>query len=86
MIDRMKELIDNLNAASKAYYQEAREIMSNKEYDLLYDELVELESRTGVVMSNSPTRNVGYEVISKLPKEIHQTPIQSLDKTKLQIM
>lgn len=82
MIDRMKELIDNLNAASKAYYQESREVMSNKEYDALYDELVQLESETGVIMSNSPTRNVGYEVISKLPKEIHQTPIQSLDKTK----
>ena len=78
----MKELVSLLREASRAYYQEAREIMSNKEYDALYDELLRLEHETGVVMSNSPTHTVGYEVISELPKEKHKTPMQSLDKTK----
>lgn len=82
MITRMKELVSLLREASKAYYQEAREIMSNKEYDALYDELLKLERETGVIMSNSPTHTVGYEVISELPKEKHKTPMQSLDKTK----
>lgn len=82
MITRMKKLVSLLREASKAYYQEAREIMSNKEYDALYDELLKLERETGVIMSNSPTHTVGYEVISELPKEKHKTPMQSLDKTK----
>lgn len=81
-IERIKELCHILNKANKAYYQEAQEIMSNKEYDSLYDELLELEKSTGVVFSNSPSRNVGYEVVSQLPKEKHETPMLSLDKTK----
>lgn len=80
--DRIKELIKILNEASKAYYQEAREIMTNFEYDALYDELVELEKETGIVLSNSPTVNVGYEVLSELPKEAHPSRMLSLDKTK----
>ena len=80
--DRIKELVQLLNNASRAYYQESREIMSNFEYDKLYDELVELERETGMVMSNSPTVNVGSEVLSELPKEVHEKPMLSLDKTK----
>ncbi|WP_349771031.1 NAD-dependent DNA ligase LigA, partial [Hungatella effluvii] len=78
----MKELAATLTAAAKTYYQESREIMSNYEYDKLYDELVELEKETGVVLSKSPTQNVGYEVLSELPKERHESPMLSLDKTK----
>lgn len=80
--ERMQELINILNEAGKAYYQEAREIMSNYEYDRLYDELVSLEKETNTVLSGSPTVKVGYEVISELPKEEHETPMLSLDKTK----
>lgn len=80
--DRIKELTERLNQASRAYYQEDREIMSNLEYDRLYDELVSLEEETGTVLSNSPTVNVGYEVLSELPKEAHPSPMLSLDKTK----
>jgi len=79
---RMQELVELLNRAGKAYYQEAREIMSNYEYDALYDELVALEKELGTVMANSPTVNVGYEVLSELPKERHESPMLSLDKTK----
>ena len=79
---RLNELTDILNRASRAYYQEDREIMSNLEYDKLYDELVALEKDTGIVMANSPTVNVGYEVLSELPKERHVAPMLSLDKTK----
>ncbi len=79
---RMQELARTLRAASRAYYQEAREIMSNFEYDLLYDELVELEKKTGTVLSGSPTQRVGYEVVSALPKVRHPEPMKSLDKTK----
>ena len=79
---RMQELVDILNKASKAYYQEATEIMSNFEYDKLYDELLELEKELGITMANSPTVNVGYEVLSELPKERHEKPMLSLDKTK----
>lgn len=79
---RLKELIDILNEASKAYYQSDKEIMTNYEYDALYDELKELEEETGMVFSNSPTVNVGYEVLSELPKETHKRPMLSLDKTK----
>ena len=79
---RIKELIEILNEAGKAYYQESREIMSNLEYDALYDELVALEKETGVVYGNSPTVNVGYELLSELPKEAHESAMLSLDKTK----
>ena len=81
-IERMKELIEILNEASRAYYQESKEVMSNLEYDALYDELVELEKETGIVYGNSPTVNVGYELLSELPKEAHESPMLSLDKTK----
>ncbi len=81
-IDRMKELIEILNEASKAYYAEDREIMSNFEYDRLYDELVSLEQDTGTVLSSSPTINIGYEAVDELPKERHESPMLSLDKTK----
>lgn len=81
-IDRMKELVLLLNKAGKAYYQEDREIMSNYEYDELYDELLSLEKETGTVLSDSPSVHVGYEVLSKLPKERHEFPMLSLDKTK----
>ena len=78
----MKELHRQLLAASRAYYQESREIMSNFEYDRLYDELLELEKETGTVLAGSPTQKVGYEVLSELPKEAHEAPMLSLDKTK----
>lgn len=79
---RMKELVELLNQASKAYYQQDTEIMSNLEYDALYDELAALEQETGLILSKSPTQNVGYEIISELPKERHPAPMLSLDKTK----
>lgn len=79
---RMKELIGILNEASKAYYAEDREIMSNLTYDELYDELVKIEEETGIVLANSPTVNVGYESIENLPKEAHEKPMLSLGKTK----
>ena len=79
---RMKELVELLNRASKAYYQQDTEIMSNLEYDALYDELVALEQETGLILSKSPTQHVGYAVISELPKERHPAPMLSLDKTK----
>ena len=79
---RMQELVELLNRAAKAYYQDADEIMSNYEYDALYDELQALEDRTGVSLSSSPTVNVGYEILSELPKERHPSPMLSLDKTK----
>ena len=81
-IMRMKELHRQLLAASRAYYQESREIMSNFEYDRLYDELLQLEKETGMVLAGSPTQKVGYEVLSELPKEAHEAPMLSLDKTK----
>ena len=80
--ERMTELIQKLNAASKAYYQEDTEIMSNLEYDNLYDELVALEKESGIVLANSPTVNVGYESVDFLPKEAHESRMLSLDKTK----
>lgn len=80
--DRMKELIEVLNRASKAYYAEDIEIMSNAEYDALYDELLTLEEKTGTVLAGSPTVNVGYEAVDNLPKETHESPMLSLDKTK----
>ena len=78
----MQELVEQLNKAGRAYYQEAEEIMSNYEYDKLYDELLALEKELGITLSNSPTVNVGYEVLSELPKERHEKPMLSLDKTK----
>ena len=80
--ERMKELIEVLNKASKAYYAEDIEIMSNAEYDELYDELLMLEEKTGTVLAGSPTVNVGYEAVDNLPKETHESPMLSLDKTK----
>lgn len=79
---RMQELVELLNQAGRAYYQESREIMSNFEYDALYDELKSLEEETGIVLAQSPTIHVGYEVLSELPKERHESPMLSLDKTK----
>lgn len=79
---RMRELVELLNRAGRAYYQEAREIMDNYEYDKLYDELLKLEKETGTILSGSPTVHVGYEVLSDLPKERHESPMLSLDKTK----
>lgn len=81
-LERIKELVELLNKAGKSYYSEGHEIMSNYEYDALYDELKKLEEETGCVLSNSPTVNVGYEVLSELPKERHDSPMLSLDKTK----
>lgn len=81
-MERMKELVALLNEASKAYYQQDREIMSDHQYDALYDELVRLEKETGVVLSGSPTQKVGYTVLSNLEKVRHESPILSLDKTK----
>ena len=81
-IKRRKELIPLLSEAAKAYYQESREIMSNFEYDRLYDELLKLEQETGTVFAGSPTQKVGYEVLSELPKERHERPMLSLNKTK----
>ncbi len=78
----MEEKVAFLNEAARVYYQESNEIISNQEYDRLYDELEALEKETGIVMSNSPTVNVGYEVVSSLPKEQHPSPMLSLDKTK----
>jgi DNA ligase (NAD+) len=81
-IERMKELTALLTAASKAYYAEDKEIISNFEYDRLYDELTALEEETGVVLAGSPTVNVGYEAVDELPKERHESPMLSLGKTK----
>lgn len=81
-LSRIKELVEILNEAGKSYYSQGLEIMTNYEYDKLYDELVELEKQTGCVLSNSPTVNVGYESLSELPKERHESPMLSLDKTK----
>ena len=85
MIDKrklMEEKVDFLNKAARVYYQESNEIISNQEYDRLYDELEALEKETGIVLAGSPTMRVGYEVISNLPKEQHPSPMLSLDKTK----
>ena len=81
-IKRMKELGEKLLEASRAYYQEDREIMPNVEYDALYDELSALEKETGIVLADSPTVSVGYEAVDQLPKEEHERPMLSLDKTK----
>ena len=82
LIREMRELVKELNLASRAYYQESREIMTNYEYDKRYDRLLELEKMTGVILADSPSIHVGYEVLSDLPKENHESPMLSLDKTK----
>ena len=82
LIREMRELVKELNLASRAYYQESREIMTNYEYDKRYDRLLELEEKTGVTLADSPSIHVGYEVLSDLPKENHESPMLSLDKTK----
>ena len=79
---RMRELIDVLDKAARSYYVDGKEIMSNYEYDALYDELEALEKKTGMVMSDSPTIKVGYEVAGEIPKERHSRPMLSLSKTK----
>ncbi len=81
-IEKIKELTKKLNAASEAYYKNDIEIMSNFEYDRLYDELVELENETGITLNDSPTVKVGYETVQQLPKEAHEKRMLSLDKTK----
>ena len=81
-MNHMRELVELLNRARRSYEQENIEIMSNYEYDMLYDELLELEEKLGTRMANSPTANVGYEVLSELPKERHERPMLSLYKTK----
>lgn len=81
-LHRMKELVARLREASKAYYAQDKEIMSNFEYDKLYDELSDLEQETGMVLTGSPTINVGYEAVDELPKEAHESPMLSLGKTK----
>ena len=81
-VNQMKELVKKLNEAAKAYYREDREIMSNREYDALYDQLEQMEAETGIVLADSPTVNVGYEAVDALPKETHESPMLSLDKTK----
>ena len=73
-MERMRDLVARLNAAAKVYYQGEDEIMTNFEYDALYDELVALEEKTGVVLSGSPTVQVGYETLSELPKEAAHCP------------
>ena len=81
-MERMHALVELLNQARRSYEQEDKEIMSNYEYDRLYDELQELERELGTTLAASPTVNVGYEVLSELPKERHESPMLSLDKTK----
>lgn len=81
-VKQIKELVQKLNEAAKAYYQEDREIMSNREYDSLYEQLEKMEKETGIVLADSPTVNVGYEAVDALPKETHESPMLSLDKTK----
>ena len=80
--ERMRELTELLNRASEAYYAKDEEIMSNLEYDRLYDELAALERETGVTFADSPTVRVGYEAVDELPKERHEMPMLSLAKTK----
>ena len=80
--ERIRQLVEELREAGRAYYQESREIMSNYEYDRLYDELERLEQETGIILASSPTQNVGHEVVSALPKERHDQPMLSLNKTK----
>ena len=80
--NRMQELVTLLNQANLSYEQKNVEIMSNFTYDKLYDELKKLEEDSGVILADSPTQKVGYEVVSELEKERHEKPMLSLDKTK----
>ena len=80
--ERIRELTKLLNRASESYYNDNTEIMSNLEYDRLYDELADLEKKTGIIMAGSPTVHVGYTAADDLPKERHERPMLSLDKTK----
>ena len=82
MKDQIRELIERLQKAGEAYYAKDREIMSDKEYDALYDELLRLEKESGIVYADSPTRQVGYQAVAFLPKEEHDRPMLSLDQTK----
>ena len=75
VLEQMKELVETLNQASKAYYQEDKELMSNQKYDQLYDQLLALEKESGVVLAGSPTVSVGYEALDELPKEAHEIPM-----------
>ncbi|MBP5152034.1 MAG: NAD-dependent DNA ligase LigA, partial [Lachnospiraceae bacterium] len=79
---RIRELIDLLNKANESYYAKDEEIISNFRYDALYDELVSLEEKTGIVFADSPTQKVGYEAVDSLPKVTHDRPMLSLGKTK----
>ncbi len=81
-LERMRELVSLLNQAAKAYYAQDTEIMSNYEYDRLYDELMEIEKITGVILTDSPTAEGGFEAVEELPKERHEAPMLSLAKTK----
>lgn len=81
-LHRMKTLVEKLREASRAYYAQDKEIMSNFEYDKLYEELEALEQQTGMVLAGSPTISVGYEAVDELPKEAHESPMLSLGKTK----
>lgn len=81
-IKRLKELTEQLNHYRDSYYNNSESLISDKQYDDLFDELQSLEEETGIVMSNSPTNTVGYEVKSKLEKVKHSHPMLSLDKTK----
>lgn len=82
MLEKMKEIVESLNEASKAYYQQDKSIMSDREYDKLYDELIELENTLSITLANSPTQNVGYTILSNLTKVKHESKMLSLDKTK----
>lgn len=81
-LQQMKELVKKLNKAAKAYYQEDREIMDNREYDALYDQLVKMEQETGIVLADSPTVNVGYEAVDFLPKKLMKPPCSLWIKQK----
>ena len=82
MMKRMEELVKVLEPAARSYYKSGIELMTNFEYDRLYDELEELEKKTGIILAGSPTQRVGYEVADSLPKKKHNTPMLSLAKTK----
>ena len=80
-MDKMKELVDRLNECRDAYYNKNESLISDQEYDALFDELAALEQQTGIVYANSPTATVGYAVVSKLQKVAHNHPLLSLGKT-----
>ena len=82
-MEKMVELVDKINEAARVYEQGEDEIMSNFEYDSLYDELLKLEKELKTILPNSPTQRAGYQILSDLPKEEHESPMLSLDKTKL---